>query len=432
MPPDPTPFRRPEEELLCCCARTRWSPAVVDHVRTLVRGNIDWNVVVELAKRHRLRPLLLNALESMGLEAVPRPVLDQLKQARQALVVHNLLRSHELLRVLRRFREQGIEALAFKGPVLGQDAYGDVGLRPFGDLDLLLHRRDLLKAKAMLSSEGYRPDRVMDEAEEATYLNDQFAYGLVHEGRGVEIELHWALTHRRFAFRVDTEAVWDRSRTVTFGGEPVRTLGPEDLLVFLCVHGAKHEWKQLVWLCDVAELLRRNPGIDGARVLELARAARCERMLRLGLRLAHRWFGAPLPSRLGPLPERNPKGDRLERQVARHAFRLSARENRLLERLPFHVGVRDRWQDKASQVLEKLDDERRSVVQNVRLAVTPSNKDREFVTLPEGWGLMYYLIRPLRILHSLWKRTSGSDVLPHRNGQHDPGSTGSSPGGRML
>ena len=383
-------FQRPEEELVCCCARTRWSPEVAERVGDLVRRGLDWETVWELARRHRLRPLLHHALLGMGVEAVPASVMGRLQRERQALAVQGLLRTRELVRVLKLLREHGIEALTFKGPVLGQEVYGDIGLRPFGDLDLLLQRPNLLRAKELLCAEGYRPDPVMDEHEERAYLDDQFAYCFIYDGLGVEVELHWALTHRHFPFRVDMDAVWERSRQTPLGGDTVRTLGLDDLLIFLCAHGAKHEWKQLVWLCDVAELLRRNPTLDETRLLARASDAKAMRMLKLGLLLAYRLFQAPLSPCLLVACREDTALVRAADRIIAHAFREDVGELRFAERVRFHFVARDVWRDKVE-----------SLLQNVRLATAPSPKDRAFVSLPERWRLLYYVVRPFRIIRSV-------------------------------
>lgn len=72
-------------------------------------------------------------------------------------------------------------------------------------------------------------------------------------------------------------------------------LCPEDLLILLCVHGSKHAWEQLKWVCDVAELVRRRPALDWSRVLFQAGEWRCRRLVLLGLAMAHSLFDTAVP-----------------------------------------------------------------------------------------------------------------------------------------
>ena len=75
----------------------------------------------------------------------------------------------------------------------------------------------------------------------------------------------------------------------------VQGLCPEDLLILLCVHGSKHAWEQLKWVCDVAELVRRRPALDWSRVLFQSNEWHCRRMVLLGLAMAHSLFDTVLP-----------------------------------------------------------------------------------------------------------------------------------------
>jgi hypothetical protein len=61
------------------------------------------------------------------------------------------------------------------------------------------------------------------------------------------------------------------------------------------VHGAKHYWSKLGWICDVAELLRAHPGLKWTALLLQAKQLGATRMLFLGVFLAHALLGTKLP-----------------------------------------------------------------------------------------------------------------------------------------
>ena len=81
----------------------------------------------------------------------------------------------------------------------------------------------------------------------------------------------------------------------------MRVFAPRELLPILCLHGTKHFWVSLGWLVDVAELLRRQPGIDAKWIADRAKRLGCERRIAVGLALARDWLGAPLPVELEAL-----------------------------------------------------------------------------------------------------------------------------------
>jgi hypothetical protein len=94
-----------------------------------------------------------------------------------------------------------------------------------------------------------------------------------------------------------------RLETVVIRGRVTETFCLRDMLLVLCVHGSKHVWESLKWLVDVAELIRRNPGLDFDKTLADASESGCRRALLLGLNLAARILGAPVPARLTLLAE---------------------------------------------------------------------------------------------------------------------------------
>ena len=51
-----------------------------------------------------------------------------------------MLMSAELIRIMKLLEKNDIKALAFKGPVLSQMVYGDITLRQYVDLDVLIRK----------------------------------------------------------------------------------------------------------------------------------------------------------------------------------------------------------------------------------------------------------------------------------------------------
>jgi hypothetical protein len=177
----------------------------------------------------------------------------------------------------------------------------------------------------------------------------------------------------------------------------VLTLSPEDLILFLCVHGAKHEWDQLIWVCDVAETIRAYPGLDWTTVQQRAAETGSLRMLQLGLFLAHEIAGVGLPLEAAVLAA-HPAAPDLARQAWSRMLDPIERKPGLVQHLRFHVGVRERPAERWAQVREKVTDHYRDAIQAVRVLVAPSATDEAFVSLPRGLSALYYLVRPVRVL----------------------------------
>ena len=72
--------------------------------------------------------------------------------------------------LVQRFEREGILAIPYRGPTLALMAYCDLGLREFGDLDLLIRRQDLGPAKEMLLGEGFRLAYGLTASQEDRFL----------------------------------------------------------------------------------------------------------------------------------------------------------------------------------------------------------------------------------------------------------------------
>jgi hypothetical protein len=193
-------------------------------------------------------------------------------------------------RILARFGEAKIDSLQLKGPTLGSWLYdGDYGMRPSCDLDILVHPRDFSAASAILLDEGFA--HVTDEGEE----NETGVYSRAKDR--VTLELHSKVRLGERALEPGEEW-WDGAVEAQLPGVTAHIFSPARLLVYLASHGSKNYWQRLSWLCDVAELLRREERrIDWDELSALARKLGCRARTNQALLLASRLLDAPVPQR---------------------------------------------------------------------------------------------------------------------------------------
>jgi hypothetical protein len=337
---------RPEEELLLCCARTSMDSAIDGRVRGLLRAELDWKYLIEAAANHGVKPLLCHNLSNHYQESIPKSVLDQLQRYFQAHALNNLFLSRELVKLLSLLAKNGISAIPWKGPVLSVTAYGNVALRQFGDLDILVHEQDAFRSKDLLLNAGYRlfyQDKSAEDVEAFHALRQ--VYEMVRADDRVTVELHWAITSQTFYFPLDPGSLWEHAETASLEGTPVRNLSTEDLLIVLCVHGAKHHWGKLMWICDIAELLRAYAQtINWMHLRNRARALGGWRMVCLGVLLARDLVGANLPSQILHAMRAEPKVAFLTADVRSSLF--TGGTLMAVERPAFYTQLRERPQDR--------------------------------------------------------------------------------------
>ncbi len=281
-----------EGRLLVLCARTTINEFVRVELMDLVGEAIDWELVWQLSRAHGVAPLVYRNLVAICPAAVPPANHEAFRRHIQANALLNTLLAKELVMVLDALAAKGVHAIPFKGVTLAQAAYGDLSLRECADLDLIVDQASIPQARKVLWSQGYQlTSQDMGDGHEF----DEPYHFFQKKGGIVAVDLQWVMARRHFGFRLDRSAFWARLKPVHLPSKMVMGLCPEDLLLLLCVHGSKHAWEQLKWVCDVAELVRRRPALDWSRVLFQADEWSCRRMVLLGLAMAKSLFEIVLP-----------------------------------------------------------------------------------------------------------------------------------------
>jgi hypothetical protein len=346
-------------------------------------GNFDWEYVARLAQRHAVVPLVYRALQTYARGAAPEPVRKALFEKYRANAARNLLLAGELLRVAGRFESEGVRALAYKGPALAVAAYGDLSLRRFVDLDVIVRARDIVRASTLLKGLGYAPQG-LTPAQESALARTQHAVAYARDGGRLVVELHRDVSSKDFADVTLDEGAWARAARVSILNGSVWTPSAEDLLLALCVHGTKHLWERLAWVCDVAGLVNSNPGLDWRVVFERASAARVERMLLLGLTLARGLAGAELPEDVWHKVESDEAAARLASGAALRMFDgAEYRPAGLLRSVGFNLRARSRARER---------------LRYFRFILTPTGGDLASLALPARLSFVHYLLRPFRLL----------------------------------
>jgi hypothetical protein len=375
---------RPEWQLLRETARVSPDSVRRERVGALLRLPLDWTWLRRTAAGHGTTALLWWHLNRADPAAVPEPIRDDLRRWFHDNACRNLLLTGDLLRLLELFASHAVRAVPFKGPTLAAYAYGNLALRQFVDLDLLLDPADLPRARRLLEQEGYRTGLPLPPAEEDAYLASIGQVPFVKDGRSRMVELHARIAPRDFHFPLGLERLWPRLRPLSLNGKEVAALAGEDLLLVLCAHGAKHRWRSLGWVCDVAELLRVDRAMNWQTVRDEARSLRCERILLLGLLLAHELLEAPVPEELVRQARGTPAVVALAAWVCQRMFGEDGGGPAGFRNALFHLRARERLADGLRYALS--------------LALTPTVADWTTVRMPRGLSFVHYLWRPVRLV----------------------------------
>ncbi|MCX6031283.1 MAG: nucleotidyltransferase family protein [Chloroflexi bacterium] len=264
----------------------------------------DWQRIVALSQKQSVAPMLYARLQERGVTPAPAAA-QRLRELYRASIIRNTRLFHEVGKIQAALQAAGIPAIPLKGACLAESVYGNIALRPMGDVDLWIRRDQLAAALQVMQSLGYaahsktrRPQALQDALSGETQM---------FKSDTPMVELHWnvfAGEWLRHAARIDEQVIWQR--TVPFHGETVRQLAPEDAIIHLCVHLAvNHQMSQtgLRTLLDL-EFARRKWVIDWRTVAQRACAWRVSCATWLVLQALAELFGDP--DHQLPLPDLAP------------------------------------------------------------------------------------------------------------------------------
>lgn len=234
--------------------------AALQQLTALIRGNADgaptadrfveWERLVDVARRNGLCGLLLQSVRSQGLD-IPEAAAQQLRSETDHCASVNGYAMLRLADTARAFRDAGVDLLVLKGAALIADLYTDPGLRPMSDLDMLIHPWDAERADALLRRLGFDRGRSLLTGD--FYPRYHYEAEYVQRGaRPLRLDVHvrpWRPL--RYGRLIPEHALWTDRRTVSIDDATFDVPGRADMLIHLLGHAAFHGAERLLWLVDI-------------------------------------------------------------------------------------------------------------------------------------------------------------------------------------
>ena len=375
-----------EFEFLCACSGVQLSRERIARVASWNESAIDWEEFLRLAEHHGVLSLVARSL-SVHAPDLPSPIVHSLRASLEGNLRRSLWFASELARISDYFEKKQLRAIPYKGPVLAESAYGDVALRTFGDLDLLLGAADFERGKTALEELGYQPSSEQEPAVERYWLRNGYERSFDSAAGKYLVELQWALFPRFYAVDLRTDDLLARSRPTSMGGRVVPGLAAEDSLLVLCLHAAKHLWMRLIWVCDVAETLRSRT-VDWSVVDSRARDLGVRRILGVSFWVAQRLLECTLPEPAQAIIGDDPQVTVLGAGFAARLAQGATYDFESTEYFRFIWKLRERPGDRARYLW--------------RLMWTPSQGDLVALRLPEAMFPLYRVVRAVRLMGKIF------------------------------
>ncbi len=383
--PEDTPL---EFQVLLSACRVFLGTEEPDRLEEFLGQGLDWERLLALASRHGVMPLLYRSIGRVNRQAVPQEWMARLRAMYMQNAARNIRMTMELLRILDTLKEAGIKAVPLKGPVLAQTVYGDVALRQFSDLDILVAPDNLENALNVLEANRYRCIEDLSIKEKSAFLRMMHHYHLSSERTGITIELHWKSSPTVYGLQLDVTSILNRARQESILGKEILNISEEDQLALLCLHGVKHTWQKLSWICDVAAFITKDKR-NLSQAFETALHTKNEKVLLLGSSLAGELFCVDMPEEVLKRVDSDKSLQHFNMTIINnHIFKKSCGsifQSALGEQFAF-INIYDSPYDKIKFFL--------------RLVLNPVNEDFTAIRLPDALFPLYYFVRPARLMRT--------------------------------
>lgn len=288
-------FIAPRYSLLLDVLRARGStlPSWWDDIATS-------GILFQTAAKNEVETLLAHRLaEIAGWDALP----DAWSQAHEE--THRRISAYldELDHIADRLADEGIPLIALKNGGIARGIYPCPGCCPMGDLDVLVEKRHFRRAHESLLAEGYRlsikPPLASDDFEAAEKAGVAEYRKLLNSRWELELELHWRSATGRW-IRPDQEPATEElmARSIPIPGTAVRLLAPEDNLLQVALHTAKHSYVRAPGFrlhLDVERIVRAYPDLGWDVFAQRVEALQVKTAVYFSLAIPKELFGTPIP-----------------------------------------------------------------------------------------------------------------------------------------
>jgi len=389
-----TEFQNPEFELLVCIVRNGSVQNDTSRIGNLIQEKINWEYLLELANYHGVIPLLYLTLKELDPEIIPQKIFQSLQTFYMTNTQRNIALLAEMLNLIKRLEEQDIAVIPFKGPLLSTILYHDHSIRHAGDLDFLVKPDDVLAAVKILDDSGYGLAIPLSQNQLSAVLNisPNIALDFFHKRSKTRVDLHWRFYSNYHVNKTAADMVWVNIEPFFFNDMDIKTLSPEMLLLFHCLHGFNHNWECLIWIWELSKIIEKYLDLDWEWIIKESNGFGSEESLLIGMYLVNRVIGTPLPK---PINKRISHRPDIPQAVSKGWLEPTRFEIHTVHKIKMNsLYPRFRIRGNTMNTIKNL----------IKASFTPNILDVSAVDLPPSLYPLYYIIKPFRLSKKYLKK----------------------------
>lgn len=371
-----------EMDLILSCSKGYKNTENQRNIIHLLKKGLNWDHIYRQAGRYGLIPLLYYNLKFTAPELVPEDILQKMSEIYLSSLTQSMIQIRELLQVIQLCTDHEIPIIPYKGAALSQQIYGDIGLRLSSDIDIIVRQQDVIRAKDLLISQGYIPQVSLTHELDTKFIRVDNEHHLSHPHKTM-IDIHWQFMSRYYLVPFEETEIWAGLKMISLDGTEILSLSTEMQIISLCIHGAKHQWKELKHISDIAAFISSDKDINWELILTIAQEKRIKRIIFLGLRLVEMIMKIELPIVVSEAIRCDSGMQFLVPFCIDNIFTEERKPEDDIQFVFYWVSIRECLWDKLRVI--------------PLLVFKPNYDDWRYISLPKNFFLLYYIIRPIRL-----------------------------------
>lgn len=291
----------PEDKLILSSVKIHPGKEDLARIDSLIPQVRDWDYLVSTISERGIAPLLFKKLPLLGnQELVPADVKTKLQQMYYRTMSRSMVLYEHFRKITTALADHHIPVVALKGIYLSEWMYGDIGLRQFSDIDILVKREDGEKCLTVLAGLGYSPESIEPESDFDKKLD--FVHYTPMVLNGVAVEVHVKLHQSIEKYNLSVNSLWNNAIPATINGNNIYALHINDLIAHICIHMDRHfhlGHVQFTCFNDLTNLIDQLPAtFDWLAFAETCRAYGCENLVFGYIVLVYKYMHAGVPDRI--------------------------------------------------------------------------------------------------------------------------------------
>jgi hypothetical protein len=292
-------MRTKNQKLLALLIKERDEPEIA-LLNQIISQGMDWQYILEKVKEENIFYPFYRELSSLDAQwdFLNPKIRDRFKQANYLYISGSIYFSEQVADMLEYLDSLRIKILLLKGPSIDSVIYTDDYLRSRLDLDLLVEEKDFPVLEKHLSEEGYFPSRQWQGYPVPEHINSRLF--IKKDNHGIPVHVHRHIINNLYLMimqdmHIEMTKIWQETGPFK-NYNYIFCLSPEIQIIYLCEHGLKHNYEQLIFLYEIDRLIRSyQEKLDWDKLVGLAKEFDLAFVLYYGLFFTAEILSTPVP-----------------------------------------------------------------------------------------------------------------------------------------